>query len=162
MIFVGRDILVCDVYPIKSTKQFVNTLADNIRKRGAMDTVISDCSSYKISKKVTDMLRSLYIANYQSEPHQQHQNKSKQHWGTAKCWANAIMNCSVVHPFVGYLASPPLDGIWPIQALTGTTPNISFLIDFFFYEPVYYRVDSNETGSHFPSKSNEKKGYGLV
>ena len=36
-VFVGRDSLVADVYPMKSGKQFVNTLEDNIRRRGAMD-----------------------------------------------------------------------------------------------------------------------------
>ena len=36
--FVGRDTLVCDAYGIKSQKQFINTLYDNIRFRGAMTT----------------------------------------------------------------------------------------------------------------------------
>ena len=31
--FCGHDTLVCDAYGIKSTKQFINTLSDNIRKR---------------------------------------------------------------------------------------------------------------------------------
>ena len=31
-VFVGRHSLVADVYPMKSGKQFVNTLDDNIRK----------------------------------------------------------------------------------------------------------------------------------
>ena len=35
----GHDTLVCDAYGIKSTKQFINTLCDNIRKWGAMDTL---------------------------------------------------------------------------------------------------------------------------
>ena len=48
--FCGRDTLVCDAYGIKSTKQFINTLSDNIRKRGAMDTLISDGAKYEISK----------------------------------------------------------------------------------------------------------------
>ena len=48
--FCGRDTLVCDAYGIKSTKQFINTLADNIRKRGAMDTHISDGGKYEISQ----------------------------------------------------------------------------------------------------------------
>ena len=42
LFFCGHDTLVCDAYGIKSTKQFINTLSDNIRKRGAMDTLISD------------------------------------------------------------------------------------------------------------------------
>ena len=48
--FCGCDTLVCDAYGIKSTKQFINTLSDNIRKRGAMDTLISDGGKYEISK----------------------------------------------------------------------------------------------------------------
>ena len=72
--FCGRDTLVCDAYGIKSTKQFINTLSDNIRKWGAMDTLISDGGKYEISKQVTDLLCSLFIQDYQSEPYHQHQN----------------------------------------------------------------------------------------
>ena len=39
-VFVGRDSLVADVYPMKSGKQFVHTLEDNIRRRGAMDKIV--------------------------------------------------------------------------------------------------------------------------
>ena len=46
----GRDTLVCDAYGIKSTKQFINTLSDNIRKQGAMDILISDGGNYEISQ----------------------------------------------------------------------------------------------------------------
>ena len=48
--FCGHDILVRDAYGIKSTQQFINTLSDNIRKQGAMDTLISDGGKYEISK----------------------------------------------------------------------------------------------------------------
>jgi hypothetical protein len=37
-IFVSRESLVADVYGLKTDKEFVNTLEDNIRERGAMDT----------------------------------------------------------------------------------------------------------------------------
>ena len=47
----------------------------------------------------------------------------------------------------------------PVPALQGTTPDISFMLHFSFYEPVYYRIDSSEPDFHFPSPSNEKKGY---
>ena len=49
-LFCGRNTLVCDAYGIKSTKQFINTLSDNIRKWGAMDALISDGGKYEISK----------------------------------------------------------------------------------------------------------------
>ena len=54
--YCGCDTLVCDAYGIKSTKQFINTLSDNIRKQGAMDTLISDGGKYEISQQVTDLL----------------------------------------------------------------------------------------------------------
>ena len=90
--FCGRDTLVCDAYGIKSTKQFINTLSDNIRKRGAMDTLISDGGKYEISKRVTDLLRSLFIQYYQSEPYHQHQNKAENRFGLAKHYTNTVMN----------------------------------------------------------------------
>ena len=169
--FCGRNTLVCDAYGIKSTKQFINTLSDNIRKRGAMDTLISDGGKYEISKKVTDLLRSLFIQDYQSEPYHQHQNKAENHFGLAKRYTNTVMNTSgcpaccwllclqYICVVLNHLASPTLQGICPVQALEGTTPDISFMLHFSFYEPVYYRIDSSEPDLNFPSSSNEKKGY---
>ena len=62
----GKDALVCDAY-------------DNIKTRGAMNTIITDGGKYEISKKVADLLRSLFIKQYESEPYHQHQNKAEQH-----------------------------------------------------------------------------------
>ena len=40
-VFVGRDTLVADAScPMKSGKQFVNTLDDKVRRRGAMDKLL--------------------------------------------------------------------------------------------------------------------------
>ena len=146
------------------------TLPDNIRKRGAMDTLISDGGKYEISKRVTDLLRSLFIQDYQSEPYHQHQNKAENHFGLAKRYTNTVMNTSgcpaccwllclqYISVVLNHLASPTLQGICPVQALEGTTPDISFMLHFSFYEPVYYRIDSSEPDLNFPSSSNEKKG----
>ena len=169
--FCGHATLVCDAYGIKSTKQFINTLSDNIRKRGAMDTLISDEGKYEISKRVTDLLRSLFIQDYQSEPYHQHQNKAENRFGLAKRYTNTVMNTSgcpaccwllclqYICVVLNHLASPTLQGICPVQALQGTTPDVSFMLHFSIYEPVYYRIDSSEPDLNFPSSSNEKKGY---
>ena len=75
---------------------------------------------------------------------------------TACCWLLCLQYiCAVLN----HLASPTLQGICPVQALEGTTPDIRFLLHFSFYEPVYYRIDSSEPDLNFPSSSNEKKGY---
>ena len=169
--FCGRDTLVCDAYGIKTTKQFINTLSDNIRKQGAMDTLISDGGKYEISKRVTNLLRSLFIQDYQSEPYHQHQNKAENHFGLAKHYTNTVMNTSgcpaccwllclqYICVELNHLASPTLQGICPVQSLQGTTPDVSFMLHFSLYEPVYYRIDSSEPDLNFPSSSNEKKGY---
>ena len=169
--FCGHDTLVCDAYGIKSTKQFINTLSDKIRKWGAMDTLISDGGKYDISKGVTDFLHSLFIQDYQSESYHQDQNKTENCFGPAKRYTNTVMNTSgclaccwllclqYICVVLNHLASPTLQGICPVQALEGTTPDISFLLHFSFYEPVYYRIDSSEPDLNFPSSSNEKRGY---
>ena len=169
--FCGHDTLVCDAYGIKSTIQFINTLSDKIRKWGAMDTLISDGGKYDISKGVTDFLHSLFIQDYQSESYHQDQNMTENCFGPAKRYTNTVMNtsgclaccwllclqyiCVVLH----HLASPTLQGICLVQALQGTTPDISFMLHSSFYEPVYYRIDSSEPDLNFPSSSNEDKDY---
>ena len=169
--FCGHDVFVCDAYGIKSTKQFINTLSDNIRKWGAMDTLISDGGKYDISKGVTDLLHSLFIQDYQSESYHQDQNKTDTCFGPAKRYTNTVMNTSgyfaccwllclqYIFVVLHHLASPTLQGICPVQALQGTTPDISFMPHTSFYEPVYYRIEFSEPDFHLPSSSNEKKGY---
>ena len=60
-VFVGRKSLVIDVYSMGTSKEFVNTLEDVIRKRGAMDTLIADSASDESSARVKDVLRALQI-----------------------------------------------------------------------------------------------------
>ena len=169
--FCGHDTLVCDAYGIKSTKQFINTLSDNIRKWGAMDTLISDGGNYDISKGVTDLLHSLFIQDYQSESYHQDQTKTETCFGPAKRCTNTVMNTSgylaccwllclqYIFVVLHHLASPTLQGIYPGQALQGTTPDISFMLHSSFYESVYYRIDSSEPDFNVPSSSKDNKGY---
>ena len=109
--------------------------------------------------------------DYQSEPYHQHQNKAENRFGLAKRYTKTVMNTSgcpaccwllclqYICVVLNHLASPTLQGICPVQALEGTTPDISFLLHFSFYEPIYYRIDSSEPDLNFPSSSNENKGY---
>ena len=76
-VFVGRDTLVDDAYPMKSGKQFVNTLEDNIRRRGAMDKLLSDSAKTEISNKAMDILRAYHISNWHSEIYPQNQNPAE-------------------------------------------------------------------------------------
>ena len=51
-LFVGKESLVSDIYPMRSGKQFFNTLEDNIHRCGTMDKLISDSAKNEISHKV--------------------------------------------------------------------------------------------------------------
>ncbi len=93
-IFIGKDTLVADVYPMKSTKQFVNTLEDNIRFRGAMSKLISEYAQVEISNKVKDILRMYHSSSWFSEPYHQNQNPAEGRYRTIKSWTNTIMNRS--------------------------------------------------------------------
>ena len=158
--FCGRDTLVCDAYGIKSTKQFINTLYLSVMEanmRSPSESLISFAlSSSKIISLnlITNIRIRLKIAlDLPSVTTNTVMNTSG---CPAFCWLLCLQYICVV---LNHLASPTLQGICPVQALEGTTPDISFLLHFSFYEPVYYRIDSSEPDLNFPSSSNEKKGY---
>jgi septum formation inhibitor MinC len=73
-LFVGRESLVADVYGLKTDKEFVNTLEENIREWGAMDKFISDCAKAEMSERVKQILRALVISAWYSEPYHENQN----------------------------------------------------------------------------------------
>ena len=50
--FVSCNMDVVDVYPLQTKKQFINTLEDNVRFRGAKSKIISDCAQVEILKRI--------------------------------------------------------------------------------------------------------------
>ena len=165
-LFVGTESLVTDAYPMKTNDEFVNTLEDNIRERGAMTKLISDRAQAEISNKVQDILRTLVIKSWQSEPHQQHQNFAERRYQTIKTVVNTILDRVGAPAYTWLLCLLYvcflLNNVYnhtikavPIQKLNGSTNDISPLLRFYFYEPVYYKLDDSD----FPSGSREKRGY---
>jgi hypothetical protein len=65
-LFVGLTSTVCEVYPLKTKKAFVNILQDVIRCRGTPSKLVSNRAQVKISGRVKDILRSLIIGDWQS------------------------------------------------------------------------------------------------
>merc|ERR1712139_190985 len=57
-LYIGLKSWYASAYGMKTTKEFVNTLLDTIRKHGAMDKLISDRAQVETSNKVLDVLRS--------------------------------------------------------------------------------------------------------
>ena len=143
-VFVGRDTLVADAYRMRSGKQFVNTLEDNIRRRGAMDKLLSDSAKPEIINKAMDILRAYHISKWHSEPYHQNQNPAEWRYRTLISWTNTVMNRSAAPAncwllcliYVCYLhnhiACTALDGKIPLLAFTGITPDISIIFSFHF------------------------------
>ena len=139
-LFVGKHSLVADVYPLKSGSQFVNTLEDVIRERGAMTELLGDYAKTEINNKVTDILRMYRIKNWHSEPYHQNQNPAERRYRTIKAWTNTIMNRTgapascwllcLMHVcyLLNHTSSATLDGHTPLYKLTGVTPDISVLL----------------------------------
>ncbi|KAL7562902.1 hypothetical protein ACA910_000275 [Epithemia clementina (nom. ined.)] len=91
-LFVGKDTLVADVYPLKRESQFVNSLEDNICEWGAMSQLISDYAKVEISAKVMDILCAYHSSSWHSEPYHQNQNPAEGCYRTIKSWTNTVMN----------------------------------------------------------------------
>ena len=168
-VFVGRDSLVADVYPMKSGKQFVNTLEDNIRRRGAMDKLLGDSAKTEISKKVMDILRAYHISNWHSEPYHQNQNPAEWWYTTIKSWTNTVMNrsgepancwllCMIYVCYIlNHIGCGALNGSIPLLVLYGITPDISIMLLHTFYQPVFYAAHDQ----HFPSENEKRAAFGV-
>jgi len=164
--FCGLDSQVCDAQGMKTDKQFINTLEDNIRKRGAPTRLVSDRAQVEISKKVLDILCSLFIGSWQSEPHQQHQNPAERRYQTVKRMVNTVLDrtgapaytwllCLIwVCYILNHTFCAAINGI-PMSHLTGTTTDISPLLFVPFWTKVYYKIDDSD----FPSDSREGSGH---
>jgi hypothetical protein len=169
-LFLGRKSLVVDVHGLNIDKESVNTLENNIREWGAMDKLIIDCAKAEMSELVKQILCALVISEWYSEPYHENQNFAENRYATIKASTNRVMNFSgapastwllaliYVCLLMNHLASATLGWKSPEQILTRQQPDISKVLHFSFYEPVYYHVHVNT----FPSTSNEEQVGGLV
>ena len=165
--FVGRKSQYRSVRKLGSSdKDFVHTLEDEIRKYGAMDRLISDNAKAQISARVKEILRTYAIDDWQSEPYKGNQNFAERAWRDTKRKVNVLLNNSGAEDEAWFLALEficfvqnhtavdSLGGRTPIEWLLGITPDISVLLQFQFWEPVYYAKYDEK----FPSDSTELLG----
>jgi hypothetical protein len=135
-LFVGTKTHTADVYSIKSNKQFVNTLLDNITQRSTPTKLINDRAQVEISERVKQVLRLLHISTWQSKLHQQHQNPTKCQYQNIKQLCNTILDCSGAPAYTWLLCLMYvcflLNNTWceavddiPIRMSTGSTNDIS-------------------------------------
>ena len=70
----------------------------------------------------------------------------------ANCWLLCLI---YVCYLLNHIACSDLDGKIPLLALTGITPDISIILLFTLYQPVFYATYDQ----HFPSESEGRAGY---
>jgi len=103
---------------------------NNIRKRGAMSKLVSDCGQSEISNKVLDILRNYTIDDWQSEPYHEHQNPAERRYQIVKQHTNAVLDKSGAPPktwllallyaiyLLNHVASESLGWKTPLELLT--------------------------------------------
>ena len=115
-----------------------------------MTKLISDYAKVEISNKVKDILRMYHDSRWHSEPYHQNQNPAEGRYCTLKSWTNTIMHrtgspadcllLSMIHAsyILNHLSCEALDGNVPLGMLYGVSPDISILLLYTFYQPVFY------------------------
>ena len=139
---------------------------DEIRKYGAMDRLISDNARARLSEQVKDILRTFCIKDWHSKPHIGNQNFAERAWRDTKTRTNNLLNMCGAPPEIWLLATqyicviqnhtavPSLNDRTPVEWLLGYTPDITVLLQFRFWEPVYYA----KYDAKFPADTTEALG----
>ena len=141
-----------------SDKNFPKNLQDVIRKFGAMDTLVSDRAKAEVSQDVKDIMRSYFINDRQSEPHNKNQNPAERAWQDTQRKANVLLNWSgapdkcwllaliYVCYVMNHVANQGLNWRTPLEWLLGSTPDVTALLMFVFCEPVHYALEDHKIG----------------
>src|SRR5687768_12078810 len=166
-LYVGKTSTFTEIFGMKRKSQMPETLQDFIRQWGAPTGLMSDNAKEEASKIVTNILRMYNIKDMQSEANHQHQNYAERRIQEVKSTANIIMDrvnapnflwflcLKYVVQVLNHLATPLLKNRTPIEKAFGVTPDISKLLQFYFYQPIFY-LDTNTPA--FP-KSKELLGH---
>jgi len=172
-LFIGRKSLAAAVQGMRSKSEYPNALEDHIREWGAMDKIISDCAPEESEPRVQAILRAYMIEQWRSEPHYQHQNFCERRWGQIKRYTNWLMNwrnvpedcwllaLEYVIDVMNHTAEESLKYRTPMEVLTGTTPDISKIPTFVFFDVVYTHryKDKNFSGQIGSEGTSEIRGH---
>ena len=170
-LFCGCSSLLTAVYPMRRENNIAGTLEDFIRHHGAPNALFSDNAKSQIGRAVQEILRMYAIKDFQCEPHHQHQNFAERRIQEVKKLSNTLLDRSGSPPnlwllcvqhvvyILNHLSTESLKWKTPIEAATGQQPDISAILAFHWYEPVYYKhYKSSSSSPSYPSESSERLG----
>ena len=72
----------------------------------------------------------------------------------ANCWLVCMIYVCYI---LNHIACGALNGSIPLLVLYGTTPDISIMLLYTFYQPIFYATHDQ----HFPSESEERAAFGV-
>ena len=141
-------------YPMKSEKQYPESLEDHIRKVGAPQGIFSDNAKAELYGRARDIQRMYCIDDAQSEPEYQHQNPAERKIQDVKRTMNNIMDrmgtpkgwwlLAAIFTLQLFLVIPNANGEIPNTVVTGRPTDISKFTHFHFWQEVF--VESHKDG----------------
>ena len=156
-IYTGTTSRLTEGFPMASETDIPDTLNDMIRKRGAMNRLISDNAKAATSKAIKEILNWYKIRDWQSEPEYQNQNPAERRIGDIKRMVDSIMARTGTPPkfwllctlyvitLMNHLVLDSLSDKCPLSIATGQPTDISAFMTFRWWEPVYYGTGEADT-----------------
>jgi hypothetical protein len=155
-LFVGADTRHLAVYPVKTDGDYPQVLEDYIRTHGAPKKIFSDNAKAQQSVKAKAVYRNFGITDGSSDPHYQNQNSAEREIQDVKKDVEAVLNITNT-PYKwwplcveniclvkNHTARTSLGDRTPMEKRTGQTPDVSKLLQYRWWEPVYFL---NEKGT---------------
>jgi hypothetical protein len=151
-IYAGKRSPKLVAYGMTNESQMPNTLEDLIREHGAPNCLFSNNAKVQISAGVRDILHLYKIKDFQCETEHQNQNFAERKVGDVKRLSSAIMDCTgtsaafwllclfYVVFLLNHMSSEALGGIAPLEAAAGVKADLSPLLQFHWWEPVFYQA----------------------
>jgi hypothetical protein len=159
------------IFPMKTDHEMAHTLEDFIRTYGAPNAIFSDNAKAQIGKAVQDILRMYAIKDFQCEPHHQHQNPAERQIQEVKKRCNILMDRSgspsslwlLCTKYVVYVMNrvslTSLQQRTPLEVATGQQPDISAILAFHWFQPVYFKNPKVSYPSHTQERSGRIVGF---
>jgi hypothetical protein len=138
------------VYPVQTDGDYPKVLGEYIRTHGAPKKIFSDNAKAQTSAKAKEIYRNFGISDGSTEPHYQNQNAAEREIQDVKKDVEMILNITNT-PYVwwplcveyialvkNHTARSTLGFRTPMEKRTGQTPDVSKLLQYRWWEPVYF------------------------
>jgi hypothetical protein len=171
-LFVRKKSKLTDAFKSKdhSSAEFLRCLQDRVRYRGCPTGLEADNAPMYRGWKNSVYHLDVILPLWQCESKYQHQNYAENRWQTVERYTNRVMDRNGCPPYIWFLAlsyvifclnhcvdSNLANGTKsPLQVATFLMMDISPLLYFYFWQPVYFLED--ESQQSFPGKSKELRG----